>query len=131
MKYSEIVVLFMVSLHETNGGLVGKSTSLANLTQTLSETDDSITERLVEKAIGELLDHKLISVKAMKTFGRGKKEIVYADLDLTGTGLRFIEALEVHAKAEGKKQPWLWSMVEKAGTLANLVHVVVQMARGG
>jgi hypothetical protein len=131
MKYTEIVVLLMKTLQGINGGLVGRSTTLAHVAKSMQQTDSGVTERLTEMAIKELLDHGLIQTKAIKTFGSGPKGAVYADLDLTGPGLRLLEGLEAQAVAEGKKSPWLWSMVEKAGTLANLISAVVQITRGG
>jgi hypothetical protein len=130
MLYSQIVVKLLehiANLDGKHGGRLARGPNLHALTSTVGEGDAAVTERKLKLAMDELKDHGLIEFRAYGT-GLGKLDIGYHELDVTGSGLRFIEALQAQAEAESKGQSWFWSGVEKAANLTQLVSLVMQAA---
>lgn len=129
MLYSQIVVRLLEYISALDGefGGIHRGPSLQALTEAVAASDETVTERKVKLAMEELADHDLIKFEAYGT-GLGRYMVKYHKLDVTGPGLRFIEALQFQAKAESKKQSWFWSGVEKAANLTQLIGFVMQAA---
>lgn len=127
MLYSQIVVKLLEHIAELDGehGSRHRGPRLQALTAAIASGDEQVTDRKVKLALDELNDHGLIEFRAFGT-GLGRFNLVYHGLDVTGPGLRFLEALKAQAKAESKKESWFWSGVEKAVNLAQLISFVMQ-----
>lgn len=134
MKYTEIAVrvLHYLSTNDENMVLNGKQilrghlAPLDALARAISEGDSTCSPRLVDDAIEEALELGLVRGERLT---RLSEPLGYRMLEITGQGRRFLEALEYHAHQEKKSKAWLWTMIERAGTLANLVSAVVGLAK--
>jgi hypothetical protein len=129
MLYSQIVVKLLDHIAALDGehGGISSGLSLQSLTGTIDDSNCGVTERKIKLAMDELADHGLITFRALGR-GLGRLNNVYYELDVTGSGLRFIEALQTSAKSESKGQSWFWSGVEKAANLSQLIGIVMQAA---
>jgi hypothetical protein len=130
MLYSQIVVKLLEHIAAMDGQNHGTfvAVTLQELTAAIAEGDASVTERKLKFAMDELEGHGLIEHRAYATGISSPYLLVYRGLDVTGPGLRFIEALQAQAKSESKKQSWFWSGVEKAANLSQLIGIVMQAA---
>ena len=84
-----------------------------------------MTSRKVHLAFEELKEAGLVKAERLSSTGR---QFQYMRPDITGSGLRFVEALRLQAKAEGEDKSWFWSGVQKAANLSQLVSLVIQAA---
>lgn len=130
MQYSQILVKFLDHLVEVQGAY-GKRLQIVpieTVVQAIGEGDETVTGRLVHLAFKDLRESGLVSARRVLASDLSGEHPKYMELDITGKGLQFIESIRQQAKAEGKSKSWLWSMVEKAATLAQLVSLALQAA---
>ncbi|MCA8935554.1 MAG: hypothetical protein KDB68_05060 [Planctomycetes bacterium] len=83
-----------------------------------------IDVRMIRLVMEEACDNGLID--SLTTPVDSEDGYFFMRIDISGKGLRFVEAVERLAEQEGKKAPWLWSFVEKAADLAQLMSFAVQ-----
>lgn len=130
MLYTQLTVKFLEHLADANGAYSGlaNATAAKEFVEILGEGDESVTVRKVHMAFQELRDAGLLKVGRLGASDLSRDSVLYLDLDITGQGERFVESLRVQARTEGKGKGWLWSMVEKAATIAQLVSLAMQAA---
>lgn len=95
------------------------STRLSEIATELNSEGSPIMEMTVGQALEEADKTGLITARSSREMG--STDTRYPSIKITGEGRRFLEALALQAKEEGKSRAWLWSWVERAVSLTQLV----------
>lgn len=129
MHYTEMTVRLLEYLAAAEGKhSEDRLTTAADLAAAIAPNDERVSPRLVSFGVEELIGARLMSGYPIGAEEMTRDDSAYLGLDVTGSGLRFLEALRAQAKREGKIFPWLWSVVEKAATLGNLITMAAALA---
>lgn len=127
LPYTQLVVRLLEHFADVEGKYADMVIPVwrNDLAERLGASDEGITGRRVHLAFEELRECGLVSAERISGTGN---MVQFFRPDITGAGLRFIEALRLQAKVEGKQESWFWSGVEKAANLGQLVGLVMQAA---